>query len=87
MSDTNFPEKGQFFGVVFADGTDRSYRDDVWECIASDEFRIVAKRITLSWLDGAVTFYRADWIVQPVSDAIVAAVQVDAEMRAAKQAA
>jgi hypothetical protein len=40
-----FPQVGQFFGVTHSNGTDGSYRDDVWECLASDEHRIVAKPI------------------------------------------
>lgn len=80
MSDTKFPEKGQFFGVSHANGKDSFYRDDVFECVASDEFRIVAKPVMPSWLKTHV-FHRHDWVIQPVSDAVVAAVQVAAEIR------
>lgn len=81
MNDTLFPTKGQFFGVVFADGTDRSYREDVWECVASDEYRIVAKALMPCDYKKSIVFYRADWLIQPVSDAVIAAIQVAAEMR------
>lgn len=80
MSDIKFPEKGQFFGVTHASGKDGSYRGDVFECVASDEFRIVAKPVMPTWINSHV-FYRSDWVIQTVSDAVVAAVQVAAEIR------
>jgi hypothetical protein len=80
MSEVQFPERGQFFGVTHAGGKDGSFRDDVWECIASDEFRIVAKPVMPSWLKTHV-FYRSEWVIQSVSDTVVAAVQVAAEIR------
>lgn len=80
MSDTQFPTKGQFFGVTHVSGKDGSYRGDVFECVASDEFRIVAKPVMPTWINTHV-FHRDDWNIQTVSDAVVAAVQVAAEIR------
>lgn len=87
MSDVQFPERGQFLGVTHASGKDGSYRDDVWECLASDEFRIVAKPIVPSFYKNGITFYRSDWIIESVSDAVVATLQVVAEQRAQEKAA
>ena len=86
MSQTDFPNVGQFFGVTFADGTDRSYREDIWECIACDEHRIVATAIDHIDYKKAIVFYRKDWIIQPVSDAIVAAIQIKVEAREQRRA-
>lgn len=77
-----FPQAGEFFGVTHAGGVDSSYRDDVWECLASDEHRIVAKSITPSWNRNAMTFYRTEWVIERVSNAVVAVLQIDAEQRA-----
>lgn len=82
-----FPQAGQFFGVTHAGGEDGSYRDDVWECLASDEFRIVAKPVVPCFYKNAITFYRTDWIIQRVSDAVVATLQVAVEQRAQAKAA
>lgn len=82
-----FPQAGQFFGVTHIGGTDGSYRSDVWECLASDDYRIVAKSITPRWNHNALTFYRTDWIIERVSDAVVAVLQVDAEQRLVQKAA
>lgn len=87
MSDVQFPARGQFFGVTHASGKDGSYRDDVWECLASDEFRIVAKPIVPSFYKNGITFYRSDWVIQSVSDAVVATLQVVAEQRAQEKTA
>jgi len=82
-----FPKAGEFFGVTHANGKDGSYRDDVWECLASDEFRIVARTIIPCFYKDATTFYRADWVIEPVSDHVVATLQVAAEQRAKEKAA
>lgn len=83
MSETKatFPDVGQYFGVVFADGSDKSYREDVWRCIASDEHRIVASAIDHCGYKTNVVFYRKDWMIQAVSNDVVAAVQIKAEER------
>lgn len=82
-----FPRAGEFFGVTHAGGKDGSYRDDVWECLASDEHRIVAKPVVPSFYKNGITFYRSDWIIQSVSDAVVATLQVVAEQRAQEKTA
>jgi hypothetical protein len=83
----DFPKAGEYFGVTHASGKDGSYRDDVLECLASDDFRIVAKPIVPSFYKNGITFYRTDWIIQRVSDAVVATLQVVAEQRAQEKAA
>lgn len=82
-----FPKAGDFFGVTHAAGKDGSYRSDVFECLASDEYRIVAKPIVPCFYKEGITFYRSDWIIQSVSDAVVATLQVVAEQRAKADAA
>jgi len=81
-----FPQAGQFFGVTYADGTDGSYRDDVFECIASDEFRIVAKPIKPCFYKDGIVFHRTQWVIEHVSDAVVAALQVAVEQREQERA-
>jgi hypothetical protein len=82
-----FPKAGDFFGVTHAAGKDGSYRSDVFECLASDEYRIVAKPIVPCFYKDGITFYRSDWIIQTVSDAVVATLQVVAEERAKEKTA
>lgn len=82
-----FPKAGEFFGVTHAGGTDGSYRSDVFECLASDEYRVVAKPIVPCFYKEGITFYRSDWVIQTVSDAVVATLQVVAEERAKEKTA
>jgi hypothetical protein len=81
-----FPQVGQFFGVTHSNGTDGSYRDDVWECLASDEHRIVAKPIRPCFYKDGIVFYRSEWIIERVSDAVVAALQVAIKQREQERA-
>jgi hypothetical protein len=81
-----FPKAGEFFGVTHAGGKDGSYRDDVWECLASDEYRIVAKPIRPCFYKDGIVFYRSEWIIERVSDTVVAALQVAVEHREQERA-
>ena len=66
-----FPLHGDRFGVSHK-GNDRSYRTDVFECISSDEYRVVAKKIK-GFVVGVnnYVFHRSDWDMQKVCDCII----------------
>ena len=88
MSEALFPTPGQYFGVTCADGIDRSYRSDVFICVASDQHRVVAKFITPSWgKDKPIIFHRHDWRIQGVDGSIVEAIYFPEEQVAASKTA
>jgi hypothetical protein len=58
----------------------------VWECLASDEHRIVAKPIRPCFYKDGIVFYRSEWIIERVSDAVVAALQVAIKQREQERA-
>lgn len=87
MSDAQFPVKGQHFGVMFATAADRSYRDDIFVCLASDQHRVVGKAITPHWNREPMVFHREDWSFQTVDDSLVEAMHFPEEQAQDKQAA
>lgn len=52
---------------------DRSYMEDVFECIASDKLRVVAKRLTGRPAMDSYTFHRRDNWIEIISLAVLTA--------------
>jgi len=67
-----FPSCGDRFGVRNNRG-DRSYLDSVFECIASDIHKIVAKKIKgyVYGTENNYVFDRSDWQIQKLSDCVI----------------
>lgn len=63
----NFPAKGEYFSCVCTGWPDNSYKEDVFECLASDASRVVAKRLTNAFSDKPHVFFRPDWRFDDVS--------------------
>jgi hypothetical protein len=68
----SFPRKGEFFSMVCIGWKDNSYKESIFECIASDASRVVAKRVHGGWPDSPQVFYRADWQFDDVSELLEA---------------
>lgn len=64
-----FPAAGEFFGMCCIGWKDNSYKNTIFECLASDEYRVVAKAVAGSGIysKDPLIFFREDWAFQDVS--------------------
>lgn len=74
-----FPIKGEFFGVVCSYMQDHSYRTDIFECLGSDDKRVVCSRRTRGIHSEAMIFHRSEWNFEDVSAILAAAGICDQE--------
>lgn len=67
IQEVSFPSAGEYFSVVCVGWKDNSYKTDIFQCLASDAQRVVAKRVVGHNYSAPYIFFRPDWRFDDVS--------------------
>lgn len=68
IQELSFPGPGDFFAISSIDKSDKSYRENIFQCLESDATRVVARNVHgYEYGNGVKIFHRIEWRIDNVN--------------------